>query len=133
MARPAGELAGLVLASYPAMRLSEMVLADEVRAHIEEVIHQQRQRDLLRSHGLSPKRKLLLVGPPGCGKTMTACGNRQPKGTHIGKQNGPTWVQMYTARDQSVGHRCAGLLLFLARGLATVGPPGETEAGSAGT
>src|SRR5205814_363507 len=60
-------------------------------------------------------------------------GNRQPKGTHIGKQKGPTWGQMYTARGQSVGHRCAGLLLFLARGLATVLPPSETEAGSAGT
>src|SRR5262245_59301732 len=60
-------------------------------------------------------------------------GNRQPKGTHIGKQNGPTWGQMYTARGQSVGHRCAGPLLSLGRGLVTVGPPSETEAGSAGT
>lgn len=72
IARPSGELAGLVLASYPSMRLSDMVLAESVRARIEDVISQQRKRDLLRSHGLSPKRKLLLVGPPGCGKTMTA-------------------------------------------------------------
>jgi SpoVK/Ycf46/Vps4 family AAA+-type ATPase len=49
-----------------------MVLPDSVRARIEEIVLQQRQRDLLRSHGLTPKRKLLLVGPPGCGKTMTA-------------------------------------------------------------
>ena len=60
-------------------------------------------------------------------------GNRQAKGTHIGKQKGPTWVQMYTARSQSVGHRCVRLLLFLDRGLAIVCPPGETESGSAGT
>ncbi len=72
IARTTGELAGLVQASYPGMRLSDMVLADQTRATLEEVIFQQRQRDLLRSHGLSPKRKLLLVGPPGCGKTMTA-------------------------------------------------------------
>jgi SpoVK/Ycf46/Vps4 family AAA+-type ATPase len=72
IARPSGELVGLVLASYPSIRLSDMVLAESVRARIDEVISQQRQRDLLRSHGLSPKRKLLLVGPPGCGKTMTA-------------------------------------------------------------
>jgi SpoVK/Ycf46/Vps4 family AAA+-type ATPase len=72
IARPSGELAGLVLASYPSMRLSDMVLSDSVRSHIEQIIEQQRQRDLLRSHGLSSKRKILLVGPPGCGKTMTA-------------------------------------------------------------
>jgi SpoVK/Ycf46/Vps4 family AAA+-type ATPase len=72
IARPTGELAGLVLASYPSIRLSDMVLSEAVRVRIEEVIDQQRQRDLLRSHGLSPKRKILLVGPPGCGKSMTA-------------------------------------------------------------
>ncbi|MCH7995168.1 MAG: ATP-binding protein, partial [Planctomycetes bacterium] len=31
-----------------------------------------RQQDKLRQHGFSARRKLLLVGPPGCGKTMTA-------------------------------------------------------------
>ncbi|HEX3151832.1 MAG TPA: ATP-binding protein [Gemmataceae bacterium] len=72
IARPSGELAGLVLATYPALRLSDMVLTEPTRTRLEEIIRQQRQRDLLRSHGLSPKRKLLLIGPPGCGKTMTA-------------------------------------------------------------
>jgi SpoVK/Ycf46/Vps4 family AAA+-type ATPase len=70
--RPSGELSGLVLASYPSIRLADMVLSDSVRMRIEEIVLQQRQRDLLRAHGLTPKRKLLLVGPPGCGKTMTA-------------------------------------------------------------
>lgn len=72
IARASGELAGLVTASYPNTRLSDMVLSDELRARIKDVIHQQRQRELLSSHGLAPIRKLLLVGPPGCGKTMTA-------------------------------------------------------------
>jgi SpoVK/Ycf46/Vps4 family AAA+-type ATPase len=72
IARPSGELAGIVVASYPSTRLPDMVLADATRARIEDVICQQRQRDLLRAHGLSPKRKLLLVGPPGTGKTLTA-------------------------------------------------------------
>ncbi len=70
--KPTGELSGLVLASYPSTRLGDMVLSDSVRVRIEEIVLQQRQRDVLRSHGLTPKRKLLLVGPPGCGKTMTA-------------------------------------------------------------
>ena len=72
IARPVGELAGLVTASYPNTRLSEMVLSQRVHAGVAEVIEQYRHRDRLRLHGLSPKRKLLLVGPPGCGKTMTA-------------------------------------------------------------
>ncbi len=72
IARPAGELAGLVTASYPNTTFSEMVLSAEISQSVAQIIEQYRQRDLLRSHGLSPKRKLLLVGPPGCGKTMTA-------------------------------------------------------------
>jgi hypothetical protein len=35
-------------------------------------VTEQRERDRLREHGFSPMRKLLLVGPPGTGKTMTA-------------------------------------------------------------
>lgn len=72
IARPTGDLAGLVTASYPATQLSEMVLPDDARGTLLEVIRQYRQRELLRSHNLNPKRKLLLIGPPGCGKTMTA-------------------------------------------------------------
>jgi SpoVK/Ycf46/Vps4 family AAA+-type ATPase len=72
IARPAGELAGLVSATYPDTKLSDMVLDTAVFHHLSEVVHQYRQRELLRSHGLSPKRKLLLIGPPGCGKTMSA-------------------------------------------------------------
>lgn len=72
IARPVGELAGLVTASYPTTQLGEMVLAQPVRDALAEVVRQYRQRDRLRHHGLTPKRKLLFIGPPGCGKTMTA-------------------------------------------------------------
>lgn len=70
--RPVGELAGLVTASYPSTRIGDMVLSADVHNALSEVVSQYRQRDRLRHHGLSPKRKLLLIGPPGCGKTMTA-------------------------------------------------------------
>lgn len=72
ISQPEGELAGLVSAGYPRTRLSDMVLAPEVCRRLERVLHENRQFDELRSHGLQPRRKLLLVGPPGCGKTMTA-------------------------------------------------------------
>ncbi|MFO0999550.1 MAG: AAA family ATPase [Planctomycetaceae bacterium] len=72
IAKPSGELAGLLSVSYPKTRLSEMVLAEETRALLENVKLEYKATDRLQSHGLSPRRKLLLVGPPGCGKTMTA-------------------------------------------------------------
>jgi SpoVK/Ycf46/Vps4 family AAA+-type ATPase len=72
LARPRGELAGLLTVSYPKSRLAEMALAEPLRARLERVILEQRQRDRLRSHGFAPLRKLLFVGPPGTGKTMTA-------------------------------------------------------------
>jgi SpoVK/Ycf46/Vps4 family AAA+-type ATPase len=72
IAKPAGELAGLLCASFPKPRLAEMVLADDTRARLHRVLREYRQQERLREHGLSARRKLLLVGPPGCGKTMTA-------------------------------------------------------------
>ncbi|TWT41495.1 ATP-dependent zinc metalloprotease FtsH [Thalassoglobus neptunius] len=70
--RPAGELAALLSATYPRTKLSEMVLAPEQHASLKLVLHEYRQQAKLREHGLSARRKLLLVGPPGVGKTMTA-------------------------------------------------------------
>jgi SpoVK/Ycf46/Vps4 family AAA+-type ATPase len=72
IAQPRGELAGLLLVSYPKTRLADMALSDGLRARLERVLVEQRQRSRLREYGLSPVRKLLLVGPPGTGKTMTA-------------------------------------------------------------
>lgn len=72
ISRPVGELADLVAASYPKTRLADMVLAEPVRQSLERVVAESQQQGKLRSHGLSARRKLLLVGPPGSGKTMTA-------------------------------------------------------------
>lgn len=72
IARPTGELAGLLAVTYPKTRLSEMVLSPETHGQLDRVVREHRHRDKLRSHGLAARRKLLLIGPPGCGKTMTA-------------------------------------------------------------
>lgn len=72
LARPRGEVAGLLQVSYPADRLADMVLDAGVHDRLQRILKEQRMLARIREHGLSPRRKLLLVGPPGTGKTMTA-------------------------------------------------------------
>lgn len=72
IARPPRDLEGLLFASYPDTRLSEMVLEKELEADLRAVVTEYRSRDKLRARDLAPRLRLLLVGPPGCGKTMTA-------------------------------------------------------------
>ena len=70
--RPRGELSGLLAVTYPKARLAEMVLDEDLSGQLKRIIREQRQAAHIRAHGLSPRRKLLLMGPPGTGKTMTA-------------------------------------------------------------
>ncbi len=70
--KPRGELSSLVAASTPTQRLSSMVVAQDVHERLARIIREQRHFARIREHGLSPRRKLLLVGPPGTGKTLTA-------------------------------------------------------------
>jgi SpoVK/Ycf46/Vps4 family AAA+-type ATPase len=70
--QPRGELASLLSASFPKTRLSDMVLPAPTADRLSRILREQRQLAKLRSHGLQPRRKLLLLGPPGTGKTMSA-------------------------------------------------------------
>lgn len=72
IAQPRGDLANLLDASFPKFRLSDMVLDEPLRSRLSRIVKEHRQFAKIRSHGLSPRRKLLLIGPPGTGKTMTA-------------------------------------------------------------
>lgn len=72
LAQPKGELASLISASYSDTRISSMVLPEELQQRLKRVVVEQRQQNRLRSYGLSPRRKILLIGPPGSGKTMSA-------------------------------------------------------------
>lgn len=70
--QPRGELSNLLEVSYPKARLSDMVLDDCALDGLKRIIKEQRHIEKIREHGLAPRRKLLLVGPPGTGKTMSA-------------------------------------------------------------
>lgn len=72
ISKPRGELANLLTVSYPKSRLADMVLHAELEQQLERIILEQRHAAEILSQGLQPRRKLLLVGPPGTGKTMTA-------------------------------------------------------------
>ncbi len=72
IARPTGELSTILSVSYPKTRFSEMVLEDNQLADLKRILKEFRQHNKLRDYALSARRKLLLVGPPGCGKTMTS-------------------------------------------------------------
>ena len=70
--RPEGDIAGLVEISQPRVRLRDLVISPELGEQITQVIQEQRQRSVLLEHGFTPMHRLLLEGPPGTGKTMTA-------------------------------------------------------------
>jgi SpoVK/Ycf46/Vps4 family AAA+-type ATPase len=70
--QPQGELAHLLTATYPKIKLSDMVLEEGIEARLKRIIIEQQHTDKLLSHGLTPRHKFLLIGPPGTGKTMTA-------------------------------------------------------------
>jgi SpoVK/Ycf46/Vps4 family AAA+-type ATPase len=69
---PRGELANLLSVETPTVRLSDMALPEALCERLNRVLLEQRQQKKLREHGLNPRRKLLFIGPPGTGKTMTA-------------------------------------------------------------
>jgi len=66
------DLSGMVLSEKSDMPFSALVLPDILKDRIHRIIHEYRQQAKLKKHGLSNRRKILLSGPPGTGKTMTA-------------------------------------------------------------
>jgi SpoVK/Ycf46/Vps4 family AAA+-type ATPase len=70
--RPNEELRGLLSVTYPEKRLTDIILTEPLQKKIDRILLEYRYIDRIEQHGLIPKRKLILIGPPGTGKTMTA-------------------------------------------------------------
>lgn len=66
------DLKGLVLTESPQIPISSLVIEPAMDARIRRVIQEYFQQNKLKAHGLDHRRKLLLVGSPGTGKTLTA-------------------------------------------------------------
>jgi SpoVK/Ycf46/Vps4 family AAA+-type ATPase len=72
ISRPSADLRGVLAVSYPKERVRDIVLARDPSNVLERVLREHRSRESLAAWKLTPRRKLLFYGPPGCGKTLAA-------------------------------------------------------------
>ena len=67
-----GPIAELFYEINPNRKLDDLILPDIVKTACNELIEEQNRSDLLRSHNIEPRHRLLFAGPPGNGKTSLA-------------------------------------------------------------
>jgi MoxR-like ATPase len=65
-------LRALLRESEPTRRMSDLVLPRQIVGDLQDLVGEIRDTALLRSHSLEPRHKVLLIGPPGTGKTSLA-------------------------------------------------------------
>jgi SpoVK/Ycf46/Vps4 family AAA+-type ATPase len=74
VASPSALIGDLLYELAPDRSLDELVLPQLVREELRQLIEEHQRGELLRSYGMAPRHRLLLVGPPGNGKTSVAHG-----------------------------------------------------------
>lgn len=62
----------LITEIHPQRRMDSLILSKEILLLIEQYVQEQYRVDLLRSYGLEPRNRILLIGAPGNGKTSLA-------------------------------------------------------------
>lgn len=72
IATPRGDLADILEGGHRDERLRDIVLQEDVRDLLLRIILENRSRARLERFGVSPRRRLLFHGAPGCGKTLAA-------------------------------------------------------------
>ena len=70
--RPNGDVNDLVFEVIPQKNFEDLILNEQMLKICRELIEEQHRADLLRSYGLEPRNRILLVGSPGNGKTSLA-------------------------------------------------------------
>ena len=58
--------------SMPSHDLSELIVSEDISDKIQRILNEYRNRNKLVSYGLTNRRKILIEGNPGTGKTLTA-------------------------------------------------------------
>lgn len=57
---------------YPSNKQNNLILSDPIKEKLEQIVFEFKNREKLREYELQSENRLLLCGPPGCGKTTTA-------------------------------------------------------------
>mgnify|MGYP003282592831 CR=1 FL=1 len=63
---------GMFLMEMPSNRLDDLIVSEELSNRIFRILSEYRNRNKLQKYGLTNRRKILLEGRPGTGKTFTA-------------------------------------------------------------